>query len=84
MTELQVSLDAAVAALAGLIVGRFPRRRPDPRVLPNEGAADDAGVVAVASAGAPDDSVEDMSMLLVESACQKERRRGLFMPAGAR
>jgi hypothetical protein len=27
-------------------------------------------LVAVASAEAPDDSVEDMSMLLVESACQ--------------
>jgi hypothetical protein len=59
------SVEAAVVALAGLMVGRFPRSRPDPRVLPNEGAADDAGVVAVASAGAPDDSGEDMSMLLV-------------------
>ena len=64
------SAEGAVAVLAGLMVGRFPRRRPEPRVLPNEGAADDAGVVAVASAGAPDDSVDDMSMLLVESACQ--------------
>jgi hypothetical protein len=59
------SVEAAVVVVAGLMVGRFPRARPEPRVLPNEGAADDAGVVAVASAGAPDDSVEDMSMLLV-------------------
>ena len=70
------SVEAAVAVLAGLLVGRFPRRRPDPRVLPNEDAAIGAGVVAVASAGAPDDSVEDMSMLLVESACQGVAAQG--------
>jgi hypothetical protein len=60
---------ALLALLAG--AGRFPRARPEPRVLPKDGnSATGAGVVAVASAGAaPDDSVDDMSMLLVESAC---------------
>ena len=64
------SVEAAWAALAWLMLGRLPRSRPEPRVVPNEGAADGAGLVAVASAGAPDDSWEDMSMLLVKSACQ--------------
>ena len=65
--------EAAAVVLAGPLDGRLPRARPEPRVEPNEGAG--AGtlvgwLVAVASAEAPDDSVEDMSMLLVESACQ--------------
>ena len=65
-------------------LGRFPlpRARPEPRVLPKEDSAICAGLVAVASAEAPDDSVEDMSMLLVGSACQMAAR--VMMPAGAR
>ena len=65
--------EAAAVVLAGPLDGRLPRAKPEPRVEPNEGAG--AGtlvgwLVAVASAEAPDGSVEDMSMLLVESACQ--------------
>jgi hypothetical protein len=43
-------------------------------VLPKDDAAFGAGLVAVASAEAPDDSLEDMSMLLVESACSEAAR----------
>ena len=57
--------EAAVEA-AGPAAGRLPRARPEPRVEPKVGnAASGAGVVAVASAGAPDDSVEDMTSYVV-------------------
>jgi len=69
------SAEAAVAAAGALGRLAFPRARPEPRVEPNEDSAFDAGVVADASAGALDDSVDDMSMLLVVSACQEWRRR---------
>ena len=59
------SAEAGVLLLGALLAGRFPRARPEPRVLPNVAAADDAGVVAVASAEAPDDSVDDMSIYVV-------------------
>ena len=62
-----LGLDGAAAeAVAEPALGRFPRARPEPRVVPKEGnSALGAGVVAVASAGAPDDSVEDMSIYVV-------------------
>ena len=77
---------AAVAeALTGPVFGRLPRARPEPRVEPEDGkAAMDAGGVAVASAGAPDDSLDDMSMLLVKSACPKNMAARVVLPAGAR
>ena len=65
-------VEAAVVAAAALGRLPFPRARPEPRVLPKEFSALGAGVVAVASAEAPDDSLEDMSMLLVESACHND------------
>jgi hypothetical protein len=43
-------------------------------VLPKEDSAIGAGLVSVASAEVPDDSLEDMSMLLVESACSEAAR----------
>ena len=78
----------AVAAVeAGLLDGRLPRARPEPRVLPNDAAAADSPAgweVTVASAGAPDVSVEDMmSMWLVESAGGKPRRRDKCRPERA-
>jgi hypothetical protein len=73
------STGPAAVVGAGLLAGRLPRAKPEPRLVPNEGAG--AGVpagcgVAVASAGAPDVSVDDMSMLLVESACRKNGGAG--------
>ena len=62
-------VEAVAEATAALGRLPFPRARPEPRVLPKEDSALGAGLVAAASAEAPDDSLEDMSMLLVKSAC---------------
>ena len=78
MTSIAVgvyAVEAAVAAAGALVRLPLPRARPEPRVVPNVGnAASGADEVAVASAEAPDDSVEDMSMLLFVNAPASGRR----------
>ena len=81
---LGIFLAGFVAVAGALMRLPLPRARPEPRVEPKVGnAASGAGVVAVASAGAPDDSVEDMSMLLFVKAPAKGAAQ-VGMPAGAR